>query len=38
MGEEGRKRVEALFTMEAEAERTSMVYRQVLAASPAALL
>lgn len=38
MGEEGRKRVEALFTMEAEAERTAMVYRQVLAASPAALL
>jgi len=38
MGEEGRKRVEALFTMEAEAERTSMVYRQVLAASQAASL
>ena len=37
MGEEGRKRVEALFTMEAEAGRTSMVYRQVLAASPAVL-
>jgi len=36
MGEEGRKRVEALFTMEAEAGRTSMVYRQVLAASTGA--
>ena len=36
MGEEGRKRVEALFTMESEAERTSMLYRQVLAASSAA--
>ncbi len=35
MGQEGRKRVEALFTMEAEAGRTSMVYRQVLAASSA---
>ncbi len=33
MGQEGRKLVESVFTLEAEAEQTSMVYRQVLAAS-----